>query len=214
MPMLTTLRIGLPVWPVHSPRADPLAKARHPVEHLVDLRDDVVAVDDQRALARHPQGDVEHGAVLGDVDVLAARTSPRAARAARARRRAPTSSAERLVGDPVLRVVEVEPGRLGGQPLAAVGVGGEEVAQVARRDLGVVALERPPALAARAGGSSMRVRTRPAAPARTPGPRSGRGARPSSREPGLAKKKVIARRSGVDTRRSRRVGARRPGAGR
>ena len=33
---------------------------------------DVAAVDDERPLARHPQRDVEDGAVLGDVDVLAA----------------------------------------------------------------------------------------------------------------------------------------------
>ena len=72
MPMLTTLRIGLPVWPFQSPARTRSREARHPVEHLVDLLDDVVAVDDQRALARHPQRDVQHGAVLGDVDVLAA----------------------------------------------------------------------------------------------------------------------------------------------
>ena len=71
MPMLTTLRIGLPVWPVHSPRADPLGEGGHPVERLVHLLDDVDAVDDQRALARHPQRHVQDGAVLGDVDVLA-----------------------------------------------------------------------------------------------------------------------------------------------
>ena len=52
--------------------ADPLGEGAHPVEHLVDLLDDVDAVDDQRALARHPQRDVQHRAVLGDVDVLAA----------------------------------------------------------------------------------------------------------------------------------------------
>ena len=33
-------------------------------------RDDVDPVDNQRALARHPQRDVQHGAVLGDVDPL------------------------------------------------------------------------------------------------------------------------------------------------
>ena len=51
MPMLTTLRIRLPVWPFHSPRADALGEVGHPVEHLVDLGHDVLAVDDDR-LAR------------------------------------------------------------------------------------------------------------------------------------------------------------------
>ena len=37
MPMLITLRIGSPVWPRHSPDADPVGERRHPVEHLVDL---------------------------------------------------------------------------------------------------------------------------------------------------------------------------------
>ena len=72
MPMLITLRIGLPVCPFHSPERTRSEKARHPVEHLVDLLDDVLAVDDQRAVPRHPQRDVEDRAVLRDVDVLAA----------------------------------------------------------------------------------------------------------------------------------------------
>ena len=37
---------------------------------------------------------------------------------------------QRLVGDPVLRVVEEEAGALGDQPLAAAGVLGEQLAQV------------------------------------------------------------------------------------
>ena len=52
-------------------RSGPAREVGHPVEHLVDLLDDVDPVDDERALARHPQRHVEHGAVLGDVDVLA-----------------------------------------------------------------------------------------------------------------------------------------------
>ena len=99
MPMLTTLRIGLPVCPRPLAAADPLAERGHPVEHLVDLLDDVVAVDDQRALARHPQRDVEHGAVLGDVDPLAARTSPRGAP------RSPASSASAASSSSVSSVI-------------------------------------------------------------------------------------------------------------
>jgi hypothetical protein len=44
------------------------SRTRHAVERLVHLRDDVDAVDDERALARHAQRDVEDGAVLGRVD--------------------------------------------------------------------------------------------------------------------------------------------------
>ena len=94
--------------------------------------DHVDAVDDQRALARHPQRHVEDGAVLGDVDVLAgehrfaALLDPALAGEL-------AEQDQRLVGDPVLGEVEVEAGAVGDQPLAALGVLGEEVAQVACR---------------------------------------------------------------------------------
>ena len=109
--------------------ADGVGERAHPVEHLVHLGDDVDAVDDERAFARHPQRHVQHGAVLGDVDLLAGehRVAPLGdAGLLRERDEAP----HRLVGDAVLRVVEEEPGRLAGEPLGAAGVGGEEVAQV------------------------------------------------------------------------------------
>ena len=160
MPMLMTLRIGLPVWPVQAPERTRSANARHPVEHLVDLLDDVDAVDHERALARHPQRDVEHGAVLGDVDVLAAEHGLAPLRPARTPRPGRRAGAMRLVGDPVLGVVEEEPGRLGGQPLAAAGVLGEQVAKVPLADLGVVALQRRStrrAPAARSCGSGRSV---------------------------------------------------------
>ena len=48
MPILTMLRIGLPVWPFHSPERILFGESRHPVEHFVDLGDDVDPVDDQR----------------------------------------------------------------------------------------------------------------------------------------------------------------------
>ena len=97
------------------------------------LRDDVLPVDDERRVARQAQRGVQDGPVLGDVDVVAAEhrldalRSPRLVRELQEQR-------DRLVRDPVLRVVEVEPGGLGGQPLAAGGVGGEQVAQVRLTD--------------------------------------------------------------------------------
>src|SRR5262249_22205904 len=58
-----------------------------------------------------------------------------------------------LVRDAVLRVVEVEPGGVGGEALGALGISLEQIAQVLRRELGVVPLERLPrgALAQREG---------------------------------------------------------------
>jgi hypothetical protein len=132
--------------------AHPLRERAHPVEDRVHLADDVHPVDDERALARHPQGDVEHGAVLGDVDPLAGehRLPPLGDAALLGQR---DQQAQRLIGDPVLRVVETEAGALRDHPLAAPGVGGEQLAQVGLPGgLGVVGPEGPPggALAQRA----------------------------------------------------------------
>src|SRR5262249_9452736 len=90
-----------------------------------------------------PQRDVEDGAVLRDVDVLAAE-----------HRVAPLGDAllvgeldkelQRLVGDPVLRVVEEEPGAFCDQALTAAGVLGEELAQMPFADRGVMLLQGLP----------------------------------------------------------------------
>ncbi len=125
------------------PASDPLAEVAHPVEHPVDLLDHVDAVDDQRAIARHPQRNVKDRAVLGDVDPLAAEHRLAAlGHAALLRQR--DQQPQRLVRDAVLRVVEVEPGALGAHPLAAAGILGEQRAQVHPPDLLQVALQRDP----------------------------------------------------------------------
>ena len=72
MPMLTMVVSRLPVCPVHSPERTFAREGGHAVEDLVDVGDDVLAVDHERRVARGAQGGVQDGAVLGDVDVLAA----------------------------------------------------------------------------------------------------------------------------------------------
>jgi hypothetical protein len=125
------------------PGPDPVGEVRHPVQHLVDLLDHIGAVNDQVFAGRHAQRHVQHGAVLGDVDVLAAEHGVAAlGHAGLLGQR--DEQPHRLVGDPVLGVVEVEPGRLRGQPLAAARVPGEQLAQVLPGDLLVVPLERLP----------------------------------------------------------------------
>ena len=76
MPMLTTLRMRLPVWPFQSPLRTASAERRHAVEHLVHLGHDVDAVDDDARAPRRAQRDVQHGALLGDVDLRRRGTSP------------------------------------------------------------------------------------------------------------------------------------------
>ena len=162
MPMLTTLRIGLPVWPRHSPERTRSQKAA--IRSSVSCTSLTTSTPSttQRAVARHPQRHVQHGAVLGDVDVLAGEHRFAAlGDAALAGQLA--EQQQRLVGDPVLGEVEVEAGALGDQALAALGVGGEEVAQVGAADLLVVGLQRAPRRAARAAAPASLTRPRPRA---------------------------------------------------
>src|SRR3989442_994916 len=60
----------------------------------------------------------------------------------------PEQERQRFAGQPVLRVVEVEAGRLDGQPLAAAGIVGEERPQVDVLDRLVVLSQRAPGRAA------------------------------------------------------------------
>src|SRR3954471_14242784 len=102
---------------------------------------------------------MEDGAVLRDVDVLAAE-----------HRVAPLGHAlfvgelpkqpQRLVGDPVLGVVEEEAGALADQAGASIGVLGEQPPEVPPRDLAVVLLQRLPCRAL----AELRFRAHPAQP--------------------------------------------------
>jgi hypothetical protein len=123
--------------------ADAVGEGGHPVEHGVHIGHDIVAVDLDALALRCPQGDVQHRAVLGDVDVLAAehRVDAVPQPALLGQR---DEEAHRLVGHPVLRVVEPDAGRLRDHPLAAAGVVGEELAEVGLLDRGMVRLERLP----------------------------------------------------------------------
>ena len=71
MPMLTTLRTRLPGVAGPLAGAHALGEVGHLAQHRVHVGDDVLAVDlDDRALGRAERG-VQHGAVLGDVDLVA-----------------------------------------------------------------------------------------------------------------------------------------------
>ena len=73
MPMLITFLIVLPVWPDHWPPRMRSENVGHFVQHGVDFGHDVFAVDQDRGPPRRPQGNVEHGAAIGDVDFVAAK---------------------------------------------------------------------------------------------------------------------------------------------
>ena len=104
---------------------------------------DVLAVDDDRRVLRRAQRHVQHRAVLGDVDLLAAehRVDP----LAQARLLGQLQQQlQRLVGDAVLRVVEIDARGLERQALAARRVVGEQSAQMQRLHFAMVRLERLP----------------------------------------------------------------------
>ena len=129
MPMLTTARIRSPVCPVHSPPRTRSAKsAIRSSTSWTSCRTSWPSTS-RPPRARVAQGDVQHGAVLGDVDVLAAehRLGALAEPGALGQRH---EQPDRLAGQPVLRVVQVQVAGAAGQLLAAARVLGEQVPQV------------------------------------------------------------------------------------
>ena len=72
MPMLTTLRMRLPVWPVHSPERTASAKRAIRSSTAWTAGTTFSPSTTIVASARRAQGDVQDGAVLGGVDLLAA----------------------------------------------------------------------------------------------------------------------------------------------
>ena len=129
MPMLTTLRMRWPVWPVQVPLRTRFAEIAHAVEHAMDVRDHILAVDDDRRRGRRAQRHMKDRAILGDVDLVAAehRVDPPAQ--IRFIRELAQQS-HRLVGDAMLGVVEIDAGGFGRQPLSAAGIVLEQLAQV------------------------------------------------------------------------------------
>src|SRR5262245_16459385 len=114
-------RVALPGATAH-----PLREIRHPIENGVDLGHDIPAVVYDGGAARRAQGHVQHCAVLRDVDLVAAEHRLNALLE-------PDLPGEldqqpqRLVGDAVFRVVEIDSGDLDREPLAALRVLGKEL---------------------------------------------------------------------------------------
>ena len=118
--------------------------------------DDVPTVDGQRRVAREAKCRVQHGTVLGDVDVLAGEHRLDALRQPGLVRE-PHEQRQRLIGDAVLRVVEMETCGLGGQPLAARRVRGEEVTEVRVSQRSAMRLERSKGVARTQLGDHPRI---------------------------------------------------------
>ena len=87
--------------------AHAVGEISHLVEHGVDLRHHVLAIDDDRCASRRAQGHVQDGAVFRDVDLLAPEhgVDPRAQSGFL---RQLQEELEGFVGDAILRVVQIE----------------------------------------------------------------------------------------------------------
>ena len=125
------------------PAADAVGEVGHPVQHLVHVRNDVAPIHRNGRPARRPQRRMEHGPVFGAVDLLALEHGvnplPQAGFV-----RELQQELHRLAGDAVLRVIEINARRFGGQALAALAVIREQIAQVQRARLLTMGLEALP----------------------------------------------------------------------
>ena len=63
---------GLPRMTLPVATANAVGERRHPVEHRVHIGNDVAPIDDDRGTARRAQRHMQHGAILGNVDPVAA----------------------------------------------------------------------------------------------------------------------------------------------
>ncbi|MDH6433436.1 hypothetical protein M2158_001913 [Streptomyces sp. SAI-144] len=123
--------------------ADPVREVAHLVEHGVHARYDVLPVDLDHGVPRGAQRGVQHGPVLGRVDLLAAEHGvPQAEDVGRGGEFA--QQPQCLVGDEVLGVVDVQVTDPQCVPGAASGIGGEQLPQLHLAELFAVFGQRGP----------------------------------------------------------------------
>ena len=110
-------------------RADAVGKLRHPVKHGMHLWNDINAIDFNRCRAWSAEGCVEHGAVLGDVDLVTTEHGiDLAAQIGGVREIDEASNC--LAGDQVLRIIQEKPSGFELELLSAGRIGGEKLAEV------------------------------------------------------------------------------------
>ena len=92
----------------------------------MNVGDYIAAIVENSGVARCAQRDMQDGAVLRDIDLIAAEHGVDAIAQPRLLRE-PQQQSQCLVGDPVLGIVEIDPGRFERQPLAAVAIVGKKL---------------------------------------------------------------------------------------
>ena len=121
--------VSLPLTASHA-----LGKGTHGFENLVDLGNDIHAVHFDHLSLGRPEGHVQDGPVLGDVDLLPGEHLVAVLLQTDFLGEL-NQVFQRLVIDAVLRVIEIESAGLGRQALSACGVGGKEFLQRRLGDL-------------------------------------------------------------------------------
>jgi len=124
-------------------RTDAFGEGGHLVEDFVDLGNDIFSIDKDGFGLRRAESDVEDGAVFGDVDLLAGEHGFGALAQAGLFGEL-LQQAEGFVGDAVLGVVEKKSCTFHRKTRAAVGVGGEELAEMGFADRVEVGLKSFP----------------------------------------------------------------------
>jgi hypothetical protein len=123
--------------PLPRPASHALGEGGHPSQHGVHSGHHVFAVRPNDAGARRTQRHVQDGAILGGVDRLApehridARTQVRGLCQVE-------QQTERLVGDPILGIIQIQTGRLECEAFAPLRVLAEERPQMERFHLALV----------------------------------------------------------------------------
>ena len=152
MPMLITFLIGLAGEALPVAAAHAVAEVGHLVEHGVHVGHDVLAVDFDHGVLRRRSATCS--TARRSVTLIFSPRNMASMRSARPDSLAScTKQLHRLVGDAVLRVVEIDADRFGGQALAALRIVLEELPQVGVLDLVEVLLE---ALSRRGGPTRAR----------------------------------------------------------
>ena len=157
MPMLMTLRIRLPVWPFHAPLRTRLEKSAILSSTACTSGTTFSPSTRIDVPAGRAQGHVQDGAVLGDVDLLAAEhgVDPRAQPGLLGQVK---EELEGLVGDAVLRVIQVDAHGLGRScARRALGSSAKSSRRCSILHLSVVGLEGFPGRAFRSSWSDAAV---------------------------------------------------------
>ena len=117
---------ALPAVALPCTAADAIRKPCHLVEHGVNLGDKIYAIGENLCIFWRAQGDVQHGALFGEVDLVARKHGINVVAQTGLLRKV-KKQADSLTGNTVLREVEVETQGLQRESFVTLWILGEEL---------------------------------------------------------------------------------------